>query len=243
MTVRIAMWSGPRNISTAMMRSFENRPDTCVVDEPFYAYYLNRSGVEHPGNAEVIASQSSDWRTVAGQICDDPVDQDVFYQKHMTHHMLDEVTLDWTRRLTHCFLIRDPLYVVNSYSKKRETVNADDIGIVRQLELYEQISEITGQNIPILDSKEILLDPRKALEILCQQMGIVFCDEMLSWPAGTRDSDGVWARHWYHEVEKSTGFSPFTEPDIEISDQLQKIVDESRSSYLRLYEKRLRILD
>ena len=150
------MWSGPRNISTAMMRSFENRPDTCVVDEPFYAYYLNRSGVKHPGNAEVIASQSSDWRTVAGQICDEPVGQDVFYQKHMTHHMLDEVALDWTTKLNHCFLIRDPLYVVNSYSKKRETVSADDIGIVRQLELYEQISEITGQNIPILDSKEIL---------------------------------------------------------------------------------------
>jgi hypothetical protein len=236
------MWSGPRNISTAMMRAFENRSDTCVVDEPFYAYYLHRSGVQHPDYEEVIASQPTDWRMVVDQICDKPVDQQVFYQKHMTHHMLDEVALDWTSKLTHCFLIRDPLYVVNSYSKKRETVSAEDIGTVRQLELYEQISEITGQLIPILDSKEILLAPRNALEVLCQYMGITFSEEMLSWPAGSRKSDGVWAGHWYHEVEKSTGFTPFTEPIIEISDDLQKIADDSRPSYLKLYEKRLRIL-
>lgn len=241
MTTRIAMWSGPRNISTAMMRSFENRPDTCVVDEPFYAYYLDRSGVQHPDNEAVIASQSTDWRIVADQICEAHVAQPVFYQKHMTHHMLDEVELEWTSKLTHCFLIRDPLYVVNSYSKKRETVNTEDIGIVRQLKLYEQISEITHQDIPILDSKDILANPRKALEILCQQMGIAFCEEMLAWPPGIRESDGVWARHWYHEVEKSTGFTPFTEPHIDISDQLMEIADTSRPSYLQLYEQRLRI--
>jgi hypothetical protein len=243
MTIRIAMWSGPRNISTALMRSFENRPDTRVVDEPFYAYYLSRSGVRHPGKEEVIASQSTSWQSVARQLCEDPVDQDVFYQKHMTHHILDDVALDWTPKLTHCFLIRDPLYVVNSYSKKRETVNSKDIGILRQLELYEQISDITGQDIPILDSKEILLNPSRALEMLCQYLGISFREEMLSWPAGTRSSDGVWARHWYHEVEKSTGFSPFTEPVIEISDQLQQIADASRPAYQALHERRLRILD
>jgi hypothetical protein len=241
MTIRIAMWSGPRNISTAMMRSFENRPDTCVVDEPFYSYYLSKSGVQHPGTDEVLASQSTDWEEVARQVSKGAVADSIYYQKHMTHHMLKEVDLAWTRDLIHCFLIRDPLYVVNSYVKQRPEVNADDIGTLRQLELFDQITAMTGQDIPIVDSKEILLNPRSALQCLCDRLGIPFTVEMLNWPAGPRKSDGVWAKYWYQAVEASTGFEKYQEKVVDISDQQRLIAEASRAAYQAMFERRLKV--
>jgi len=240
MTIRIAMWSGPRNISTAMMRSFENRPDTSVVDEPFYAYYLNQTGIEHPGRDAVIASQATDWQEVARRLTRDPLTTEIHYQKHMTHHMLDEVDLGWTTDLRHCFLIRDPLHVVSSYSKKRESVTAEDIGIERQRQLYEEISHVTGQDIPIIDSRDVLLDPETAMSKLCEMMSIPYLESMLHWPAGRRDSDGVWASHWYESVEASTGFVRYQEPTISMGDELMAIAESAKPHYLALYNKRLR---
>ena len=166
-TLRLAMWSGPRNISTAMMRAWENRQDCIVVDEPFYACYLNETGVTHPMRDEVIKSQSTDWDVVADELSTGDCAAEIFYQKHMTHHMLHRVDLNWTRYLQHCFLVRDPYEVVNSYSQKRDTVTADDIGIIRQLELYERISQITGQHIPVIDAKQVLSDPGAILSGVC----------------------------------------------------------------------------
>ena len=171
MTLRLAMWSGPRNISTAMMRAFENRPDTQVVDEPFYACYLHCAGVRHPMQDEVLASQPTDWETVARQLTEDSIPADVYYQKHMTHHMLPNVDLAWARQLTHCFLIRNPYQVVGSYAQKRETVTVDDIGIKRQYELYREIIDITGQDVPVLDARATLLDPETTLRALCGRLG------------------------------------------------------------------------
>ena len=139
MTVRIAMWSGPRNISTAMMRSFENRPDCAVVDEPFYAAYLARTGLDHPMRDEVLASQSTDWRVVAdGLTGDAPGGRPVFYQKQMTHHMLPDFGLDWSGTCVNAFLIRDPAAVLASYVQKRAEVTLEDIGVARQRELFER---------------------------------------------------------------------------------------------------------
>ena len=234
MTTRIAMWSGPRNISTAMMRSWENRQDTKVVDEPFYAYYLQESGIKHPMVDEVISSQSTDWQDVVDALTTQVVVENIFYQKHMTHHILAGCDLSWTEGVKNCFLIRDPLYVVNSYAKKRDDITVEDIGIKRQYELYEEISKLSGQKIPVLDSKATLLEPKKTLQQLCLEFEIPFLDSMMSWPEGKRDSDGVWGEHWYQAVEGSTGWQKFQKQEIILGRELQRVVDESLEYYKAL---------
>lgn len=231
MTMRIAMWSGPRNISTAMMRSFENRDDTVVVDEPFYAYYLQTTGMEHPLRQEVIASQPTDWTLVAAALSQDLDGVDIVYQKHMTHHMLKEIDLGWTAKLKNCFLIRDPRYVVNSYARMRDTITQDDIGIRRQFELYTEISAITGQEIPVVDATRFLLNPQAGQRTLCERLDIPFTPKMLSWPKGRRASDGAWAAHWYEVVEQSTGFQAFTAPEITLTTEQKFVVEEANHYY------------
>ena len=234
MTIRIGMWSGPRNISTAMMRSFENRDDTVVVDEPFYAYYLHATGMAHPMREQVIASQPTDWTDVTAALVRDLDDADIVYQKHMTHHMLHEIELDWTAALRNCCLIRDPKYVVASYARKRESVTQDDIGILRQYELYTEITAITGQDIPVIDATRFLADPEAGLHRLCERLAIPYSDRMLHWPTGRRASDGVWAAHWYEVVEQSTGFQAFSAGDVALTAEQQSIVDEASDYYQAL---------
>ncbi len=163
MTLRLAMWSGPRNISTAMMHSRENRNDTQVIDEPFYAYYLVASKADHPMTKEILSSPPNHWQDVVQQLTTSICTRAIFYQKQMSHHMLDEVDLTWCKELQHCFLIRDPRFIINSYVKKMPSVNFEDIGIKRQFKLYRQLSELTGQDIPIIDSKDVLQNPQAIL--------------------------------------------------------------------------------
>ena len=241
MTVRIAMWSGPRNISTAMMRSFENRPDTAVVDEPFYAAYLAATGLDHPMRDEVLASQSTDWGTVAAAMAGEaPGGAPVFYQKHMTHHMLPGVDLSWTAACVNAFLIRDPAAVLASYVRKRGEVSLADIGVERQGELFDRECDRLGRAPPVVEGADVLADPRGTLSRLCAALGIPFSDPMLSWPAGSRDSDGVWAPAWYDAVERSTGFGP---PPAEVTpdlpDDLRRIADAARPLYERLATHKL----
>jgi hypothetical protein len=238
-TTRIAMWSGPRNISTAMMRAWENRTDTSVVDEPFYACYLNSTGADHPISGAVIKNQSVDWEEVARNLSSGPCKSDVFYQKHMTHHMLPEVDLSWVKTIKHCFLIRDPVHVVNSYVQKRDTVSTEDIGIVRQLALYQEISAITGQSIPVIDARVTLEKPKMTLQRLCEMFSIPFTEKMLQWPPGRRDSDGIWASHWYGAVEESTGFSRYRESELVLNVEQRKVAEESRAAYEQLLSKSL----
>jgi hypothetical protein len=207
--LRIAMWSGPRNISTAMMRSFENRPDTTVVDEPFYAAYLARTGLDHPMREEVLASQPTDWRAVEATLLGpSPGGAPIFYQKHMTHHMLPEFDTAWMAACQNVFLIRRPDDVVSSYIEKRGAISLIDIGIVRQAELFEVEADRLGRAPPVIDSADISAAPEPMLRALCAAIGIPFSDRMLSWPSGRRKSDGVWAPAWYDQVEQSTGFIP-----------------------------------
>lgn len=240
MTLRIAMWSGPRNISTAMMRSWENRPDTEVVDEPFYAYYLANTQSPHPYFEEILASQRHGYAAVASELTESPCVNPIQYQKQMTHHMLESVDLSWTRSIKHCFLIRDPAEVVNSYTNSRGVCSALDIGIIRQYELYQEISSITGQAIPVIDSNDVLRNPDKILRLLCASLELEFSEAMLHWPKGKRASDGVWASHWYHNVEKSTGFAPYSEKQFTLNSGQTKVVAEVQPFYQKLYEKRLR---
>jgi len=241
--IRIAMWSGPRNISTAMMRSFENRPDTSVVDEPFYAAYLATSGVVHPMQAEVLASQPTDWqevvRTLLGPV---PAGRAIFYQKHMTHHMLPGFGRDWAAKCRNAFLIRRPEDVLASYGNVREEASLEAIGLPQQRELFSEACDRLGRAPPVIDTADVLSNPHAAMTALCAALEIPFTERMLSWPAGRRASDGVWAPAWYASVERSTGFTT-PHPPVrfeDLRDDLKPIADEARSIYEELSRHKLR---
>ena len=207
--VRIAMWSGPRNLSTAMMRSFGNRPDCAVIDEPFYAAYLTLSGVDHPMRDEILRRHETDWRKVAAELAGPvPGARPIFYQKHMTHHMLPEIGRDFMRACRHAFLIRHPARVLASYAAKREDVTLRDIGFVEQEALFEEATSMIGEPPPVVDADTLLAEPRQILALLCKALGIPFDERMLGWRPGPRPTDGVWSLHWYDAVNRSTGFAP-----------------------------------
>ena len=238
MTIRIAMWSGPRNISTAMMRSFENRADCTVVDEPFYAAYLAQTGLDHPMRDEVLASQPQGWREVVAEL--DRLDGPVVYEKHMTHHMLPGFGLDWAGTRANAFLIRDPAEVLASYTVKRAEVTLEDIGFVQQRELFDREADRLGRAPPVVRGADVLADPRGMLSALCAALGIPFDEAMLTWPAGRRDSDGVWAPAWYDAVERSTGFEAQRErAALAVSDDLRRIADAARPHYEALLKHSL----
>jgi Sulfotransferase domain len=239
--IRIAMWSGPRNISTAMMRSFGARADTAVIDEPFYAAYLAQTGLVHPMRQEVIAAQPNDWRDVVtallGRV---PGDKPVCYQKHMTHHMIPAFGREWLAQVRNAFLIRDPAAVLASYVVKRGEVTLADIGIVQQRELFDQEAERLGRAPPTVEGSDILANPARVLARLCAALGIAYTDAMLHWAAGRRDSDGVWAPSWYDAVERSTGFAPpASRPAVTLDSELQRIADAARPHYESLAKHKL----
>jgi hypothetical protein len=240
--VRIAMWSGPRNISTAMMRSWGNRPDTFVCDEPFYAHYLRATGRDHPGADEVIATGETDWRIVTARLTGEvPDGKRILYQKQMTHHLLPEIDRAWLGSVTNCFLIRDPAEVIVSYLKKNNDPALDDIGFVQQAEIFEWVRGRTGAIPLVIDAHDVLENPERILRLLCDAVGIDFTEAMLSWPPGLRQTDGIWAKHWYGEVAKTTGFRKPPHQDREpIPERLRGVYERSRECYARLYEYRLR---
>ena len=238
--IRIAMWSGPRNISTAMMRAWGNRGDTVVVDEPFYAYYLRATGKQHPGAQEVITTGEIDWRKVVAQLAGPiPKGKRVFFQKQMTHHLLPEVDRRWLNAVTNCFLIRDPHDVIASYIKKREKPALEDLGYVQQAEIFDFVRTRVKSLAPILDAKDVLENPERMLRLLCKVIGVEFSESMLSWPPGLRETDGIWAKHWYGEVAKTTSFQPYRPRHTEVPAHLQEIYQRCRDCYERLYECRL----
>jgi hypothetical protein len=235
---RIAMWSGPRTVSTALMRSFENRPDTVVEDEPLYAYYLANTAVDHPGRDEIIASMPSDWRAVLAELTAAPLPdgRSVHYQKHMTHHLLAEIDRAAFAGLRHAFLIRDPRRLLASYARVRSAPVLADLGLAQQTEIFRAFGG------PVIDSADILRDPPAALEALCDALGIDFDAAMLAWPAGSRPSDGVWARYWYDSVWRSTGFGPYRESaDAGLPPELEPLAAQCQPFYDELAAHRLRI--
>ena len=235
------MWSGPRNISTAMMRAWENRGDTVVWDEPLYAYYLRRTGIDHPGAAEVIAAGDTQWRRVVAALTGPvPDGKSIYFLKLMTHHMLDEVDRSWLAQARNCFLIRDPREVIASYARTRPAVTVSDVGVLQQVEIFEHAREVSGETPLIIDSRDVLENPRAMLTALCAELEIPFSERMLSWPAGARTSDGIWARYWYDAVNASTGFSPYVSKAHTLPALLEPLAEECEPYYRNLYEQRLR---
>lgn len=242
-TVRIAMWSGPRNISTTLMRSFENRADTVVSDEPFYAAYLQATGLDHPMRAAVLASEPQDWAVVARTLVGPaPLDRPVWYQKHMAQHMVAGFGRSWMEQVTNAFLIRAPEAVLASYLAKRGTATLDDIGLEAQLDLFDRVADRTGAAPAVLEAQDILANPTGTLGALCARCGIAFDPAMLAWPAGQRNSDGVWGPAWYDRVERSTEFGP-VRPEVafdDLDERLKPIAAAARPLYDRLAAFRLR---
>ena len=240
--LRLAMWSGPRNISTAFMRSWGNREDTVVVDEPFYAHYLAVTGIAHPGRDEILAHHEPDWRrVVATLLAPLPPGVRVLYQKQMSHHLLPSMGREWLGQMTHAFLIRDPRSMIASLAGKLENFDLLATGLPQQVEIFEFELQRTGRPPPVVDADDLLRNPPVMLRALCATLDVPFSERMLWWPPGRRNTDGIWARHWYDRVDRSSGFEPPPARDeAALSPRLAAIEAQCRPLYERLREHRLR---
>tara|TARA_B100001996_G_C18584755_1_gene563734 strand:+ start:110 stop:841 length:732 start_codon:yes stop_codon:yes gene_type:complete len=238
--VYIAMWSGPRNLSTALMRSFENRTDTTVIDEPFYAHFLKQTNLNHPGRDEIISTQDSNWKSIVKRITGPiPQNKSIWYQKHMAQHNLEGCDINWIKNFHNCILIRDPKYVIPSYNKEHSLSDEKLLGYSQQLDLIQMLEDEEGVTPPIFDATDILKNPEQALKTICLFAGISFSDKMLKWPRGKRKSDGIWAKYWYGNVENSSGFKPFQKKNIIIDKELIPLYDKCLEGYNSMYEKRI----
>ena len=240
--LRIAMWSGPRNISTAMMRAWENRGDCAVSDEPLYAAYLAATGLDHPAREQVIAAGETDpEKVVAALLGPVPGGCPLWYQKHMSHHLLPGMAHEWIHSLANVLLIREPGEVVSSYVKSRATVTPEDIGLPQQLRLFDELSDRNGAAPPVIDAGDFLRAPEAHLRALCARLGIPFTERMLQWPAGPRDSDGIWAPHWYAAVWASTGFEPWRPREVQLDGEAARVAEACRPAYETLHAHRLSV--
>jgi hypothetical protein len=238
----IAMWSGPRNISTAMMRAWGNRPDTAVCDEPLYAYYLLATEhTDHPGYEDTIRTHESDWRKVVrGLTGPIPGGKRIYYQKHMAHHVLPGMDVSWIDQLSNCFLIREPRETMLSLVEFLPAPSAEETGLPQQVELFERIGDACGEAPPVVDAKDVLTDPVPMLALLCDRLDVPYFESMLAWPAGPRETDGAWAPHWYSKVYETTTFAPYRPRHGELPERMRPVLDECESLYERLYKYRLR---
>ena len=239
MTIRIAMWSGPRNLSTAMMYAFAARGDCSVTDEPFYAAYLALTGLQHPMQDAVLASQPTDPDAVrlTGAA---PGGAAIWYQKHMTQHMLAPMPRGWMAECRHAFLIRHPARVVASYVRKRESPALEDLGFAQQRVLFDQVAQRTGKAPPVIDSADVRARPGAMLRALCAALGIAYTDRMLHWPAGPKPYDGVWSPVWYQAVHASTGFDAAEGPLPALPAAYATLADGAMADFEALAAHRLR---
>ena len=235
MTLRIAMWSGPRNLSTAMMRSFSGRGDTLVSDEPFYGAFLKTSGAGHPMRDEVIAAMDCNWTSVMGSLAGPTPDgSPVWYQKHMWHHMVGPIGYDDFAGFTHAFLIREPERMIASYLRQREAAKFEDFALDRQAGFFARESDRLGHAPPVIEANDVLEDPAGVLSTLCARLGIGWDPAMLGWTPGRRTTDGPWASHWYAAVEASTGFGTPENDPVQLPDDARRLAERCRPYYERL---------
>lgn len=235
---RICLWSGPRNVSTALLYAFAQRPDTRVVDEPLYAHYLRVSGANHPGREVVMAGQDQDGERVVRDVILGPCDRPVLFVKNMAHHLVD-LDLGFLDETVNVILTRDPREMLPSLRHQIPEPALADTGLARQCELLDDL-EARGQAVTVLDAREVLLDPEAVLRQLCARLGLAFDPGMLSWTPGARPEDGVWAPFWYHNIHSSTGFQPYRPKTEAFPAFLEPLLAECRPYYERLYGRALR---
>ncbi len=240
--MRLAMWSGPRNVSTALMRAWGNRDDTLVVDEPFYAHYLAVTGLEHPGRDEVLEHHEQDWRRVVESLLAPlPPGVAILYQKQMSHHLLPGMGREWLGEMTHAFLIRDPRPMLASLGDRLGRFDLEATGLPQQVEIFEYVRRSTGKVPAVVDAAELRAAPGPVLQALCERLAVPYSPRMLRWPPGSRATDGVWARYWYQRVERSTGFEPPAEQsDVVLDGRLAELDRECRPLYQHLHVHRIR---
>jgi hypothetical protein len=230
--LRISVWSGPRNVSTALMYAFAQRPDTRAVDEPFYGHYLRVSGAEHPGAAEVMQAMPGQAEQVIREVILAPCDRPVLFLKNMAHHLV-EMSWDFLGQLTNVLLIREPSEMLPSLAHNLAAPTLRDTAYQTQVELLEKLVAL-GQNPPVLEARELLLNPRSVLQQLCRRIGLAFDEAMLHWPAGPKPEDGVWAKYWYHQVHQSSGFAPYKPKTEPFPARLRPLLEECRPYYERM---------
>ncbi len=236
--IRIAMFSGPRNISTTLMRAFENRPDTRVIDEPFYACYLKETGADHPMREAVLASQPTVWQDVVSNLGAHSHSENVVFEKHIAFHFVDGAPLDWVKDTRAFILIRDPCAMVASYKNKYDDVSP----IIESFKIQRHIYDgCIARDVPcpVVDASDILNQPSAMIHILCANLRIPFSPTMLSWPEGPRETDGVWAAHWYDAVQTSTGFRQFRETAPSLSADLEAVAEKCRPDYEFFHKRRI----
>ena len=231
--MRIAMWSGPRNLSTTLMRSFGARADTAVIDEPFYAAYLRLTGLRHPMTDEIFATQEADPDKVIAHLTGPvPQGRSVLYQKQMIHHMVAGIPMDWLDRIErHVILVRHPVRVVASYARKMEVLSPEVMGFPQQEALWQTLTDLRGVPPAVVDADRILDDPETVLKRLCTAIGLEWDPSMLAWPAGPREEDGAWAPHWYDAVWRSTGFGNPPGPVPELDGKAARIAEGAMPGY------------
>tara|TARA_B110000263_G_C15210860_1_gene465139 strand:+ start:230 stop:952 length:723 start_codon:yes stop_codon:yes gene_type:complete len=240
--MNIFMWSGPRNLSTALMRSFENRNDAEVWDEPFYAYYLKETNKDHPMANKIIQKYENDSKKIIKKIVSFEKIDKIFYQKHMTHHMLEQTNLNWISHGINCFLIRDPKDVILSYSKKNILTDSNDIGFPMQLKIFNMVKKFS-KKIIVINADDLSSNPKKILQLLCKNLDISFSEKMINWPKGERKTDGIWESIWYNNVKSSSKFEILVKKNEKIPDQYINIYNKCLSiyqeinSYNILYER------
>jgi hypothetical protein len=239
--IRVAMWSGPRNISTAMLRSWGSRPNTIVCDEPLYAHYLKKNeAAAHPGRQETLAHHAADWRKVVASLTGPvPPGTHVFYQKHMAHHLMPEIELDWVEQLTNCFLIRQPRGMLASLLEFLPDPTLADTGLPQQVELYHRLVQLPDQPCPIIDGRDVIENPREMLGQLCDAIGVPFDEAMLSWEPGPRPTDGAWGPFWYAKVYQTTSFGRVGPPVTDLPARLEPLARQCESLYEELAAHKL----
>ncbi len=226
------VWSGPRNVSTALMYSFAQRSDTRVLDKPLYGHYLRVSDAPHPGARTVMDAMECDGETVIRSVLLGPCDQPVLFAKQMAHHLVD-LDLDFLAQTANVLLIRDPVDMLPSLARQLDKPRLKDTGFDRQVTLLEEL-ETLGQDPPILEARQLLIDPESVLTALCERLGIAFDPVMLWWKPGPIREDGVWAAHWYYNVHRSTGFQPYRPKSEPFPDHLEPLLAVCRPLYDRL---------
>ena len=232
--MKVACWSGPRNISTALMRSWSSRDNVYISDEPFYACYLKEKKINHPMKNEIINLYQNSYTDVLKTITSNiPLNKKIWYQKHMAHHLIDLENLEWLLELNNCLLIRHPKYVISSYLKKNSLNHASELGYMQQFQILNFLKK-HKQEFVVIDSNILLNDPKKILSKWCKKIRIDYDSKMLSWKQGEHQYDGIWGKHWYNNVVKSTGFNKPYNKKVTLDESYQQIYEESLFYYNQL---------